>query len=251
MRNYIILFAAFFLLQSCDNENAWDCVQTVGDMVEVPVEVAPFTRVTVEDDIFLDIKQGDSHQVIVHTGSNLLDDISVVVEADGNLRLKNLNKCNFTRAYDVTRITVTTPTLTHIRSASRNPVTSLNQLHFENLELTSNTNVGVIDEGKSGNFILDVVVDRLTVSANGFSLFDISGIAENATILFSDEIPRFEGEDLIIQHLNVFHAAGNDMIVHPIQSIKGVVRGIGDVISLNRPPEVDVSVTNVGQLLFP
>jgi hypothetical protein len=167
MKIYYILYFCAFLLQSCNTEDAWNCIQTVGDIVEEPFEVAPFTRITVEDDIYLEIEHGEVQRVVVTTGSNLLNDISVVVEADGNLRLKNYNNCNYSREYDVTTITVTTPSLSQIRNASRNTVTSKNTLHFESLSLRSDTSIGVIDPGKSGDFRLSVAVDSLLVSANG------------------------------------------------------------------------------------
>jgi hypothetical protein len=250
MKIYYILYICAFLLQSCNTENAWNCIQTVGDIVEEPFEVETFSRITVEDDIFLEIEQGETQSVVVTTGSNLLNDISVVVEADGNLRLKNYNKCNYSRDYDVTKITVTTPTLSRIRNASRNTVTSKNTLHFKTLWLTSDTSVGVIDPGKSGDFQLTVAVDSLLVLANGISDIKVSGTASYAFVGFYDEVPRFQGEDLIVQDLKIFHAAGNSMKVNPQQSIVGIIRGNGDVISVTKPPLVDVSVTNVGRLIF-
>ncbi len=250
MRKLIFIIICSFVLSSCNTENGWDCIQTVGDIVEVSFDVEIFERITVEDDIFLEIEQGDTQQVIVTTGSNLLSDISVVVEEDGNLRLKNYNKCNYSREYDVTRIKVVTPTLTRIRSSSINTVSSLNTLFFESLILTSNTNVGVIDSGKSGDFILDVSLDRLVVQANGVSRFEITGTADKAQIEFLDDIPRFDGGNLIVQDLVVYHASSNIMTVNPQQSIKGSVRRTGDVISLNEPPLVEVEELYTGRLIF-
>ncbi len=249
-KQFILACLISFVLCSCNSDSAWNCLQTVGNIVEVPFEVEPFTRITVEDDIFLEIEKGDDYQVVVTTGSNLLNDISVVVEPDGNLRLKNNIGCNLAREYDVTYVKVVTPVLTAIRSASRNPVRSLNTLAFEELELQSNTNPGVIDAGKSGDFILDVEVDKLTVRANGFSVFTISGTANIGAIRFFDELPRFEGAQLIVQNLKISHVSGNDMIVNPQASIEGFIRSTGDVISLNKPPLVDVQEFYTGRLIF-
>jgi len=40
------------------------------------------------------------------------------------------------------------------------------------------------------------------------------------------------------------------MIVNPQNSITGVIRATGDVISLNRPPIVDVDELFTGRLIF-
>ena len=246
----LVVILILFCLCSCNTDSAWSCLQTAGDIVEVPFEVAPFTSITVEDDIFLEIEKGENYQVVVTTGSNLLNDISVVVEPDGNLRLKNNIGCNLAREYDVTYIKVTTPVLTDIRSASRNPVRSLNTLAFEELELQSNTTAGIIDAGNIGDFYLDIEVDKLIVRANGFSKFAISGTANDGIIRFFDELPRFEGAQLIVQDLKFTHVSGNDMIVNPQQSIIGVIRSTGDVISLNQPPVVEVEEFYTGRLIF-
>ena len=61
---------------------------------------------------------------------------------------------------------------------------------------------------------------------------------------------RFEGEDLIAQQVTINHRGSNDMIVNPQQSLTGVIRGTGDVISLNQPPIVDVEIIYTGDLIF-
>ena len=40
------------------------------------------------------------------------------------------------------------------------------------------------------------------------------------------------------------------MIVNPIQSLTGIIRGTGDVIAVNQPPMVDVEQIYIGQLIF-
>ena len=40
------------------------------------------------------------------------------------------------------------------------------------------------------------------------------------------------------------------MIINPIESLRGSIRGTGDVISVNRPPIVEVEEYYTGQLLF-
>lgn len=250
MRNFILLFISLFVLHSCNTENGWDCTQTVGTIIDVPFEVDAFNKITVEDDIFLEIEKGDDYKVVVTTGSNLINDITVDVEADGTLRLKNNNGCNLVREYDVTKIKVTTPTLTFVRSSSRNKVTSINTLDFQSLLLKSDTDPGVIDSGKSGDFDLNVAVDTLRVTANGFSAFKISGTTNFAAIGFLDEIPLFNGEDLVIQELRFTHVSGNSITVNPQQSMRGSIRSTGDVISLNEPPIVDVEELFTGRLIF-
>ena len=61
---------------------------------------------------------------------------------------------------------------------------------------------------------------------------------------------RVEASDLIIQNLNIFHRSTNKMIVNPQQSIIGEIRSLGDVISKNIPPVVEVTEYYTGTLIF-
>ena len=40
------------------------------------------------------------------------------------------------------------------------------------------------------------------------------------------------------------------MIVHPLNSITGEIRGLGDIIAVNEPPIVDVEEFFTGTLIF-
>ena len=61
---------------------------------------------------------------------------------------------------------------------------------------------------------------------------------------------RFEGENLIAQNVEISHRGSNDMIVNPILSLTGIIRGTGDVIVINQPPLVDVEEIYIGELIF-
>lgn len=55
----------------------------------------------------------------------------------------------------------------------------------------------------------------------------ISGKTNELSLTFTISDGRFEGADLIAQHVKVAHRSSNDMIVHPVQSLKGYIRSTG------------------------
>ena len=248
MKRWIILSLAL-LLFACNSEDAGDCLQTTGDIIIEEFTVGAFTKVRIEDDVSLVIRQGPVRQVLIETGENLLNDVSVSVEGD-ILVIRDSNRCNFFRDYGVTRAIVTTPELTEIRNASEFNVVGQGVLRFPFLLLVSNTSGGVEDARKSGDFTLTVECEKFFVDANGFSGFYIDGTAEEASITFQDEAARFEGENFVVDDLKVFHRSANKMIVNPQNSIEGRILGTGDVISVNRPPIVDVEELYTGRLIF-
>ncbi|MBT8295128.1 MAG: DUF2807 domain-containing protein, partial [Gramella sp.] len=61
---------------------------------------------------------------------------------------------------------------------------------------------------------------------------------------------RLEARDLIVQNYDLFHRGTNKLIVNPQQTLKGDIFSYGDIISVNRPPVVDVEEHFRGRLIF-
>lgn len=238
-----------WLLLSCSGENANDCFQAAGKTIQRTFSMPFFSEIRIEDDVSLLIKQGPIQEVVIETGENLLNDISVVVEGE-ILIVKDNNRCNFVRDYGITKVFVTTPDLKKIRNSSEFDVIGEGELQFPSLRLVSNTTEGIEDSRKSGDFVLKLKCENLWVEANGFSGFYLEGFTEKATIAFEDEVPRLEARNLRVNELRIFQRSANKMIVNPIQSITGVIKGTGDVICVNHPPIVEVEQIYTGQLLF-
>ena len=249
MKKLGYITSLFLLLVSCNSENAPDCFQAVGDIISEEFTVEDFSKIRIENDVALQLKQGTTNKVVIKTGENLLPDISVLIE-DQTLVIKNNNNCNLVRDYGNVQAIVTTPNITEIRNASSRDVTGVGVLNFPTLKLTSNSTGGVENARKSGDFYLNLVSENFTVSANGQSVFYISGTAQQGTLVFSDENPLFKGENFRIDTLRIAQRSANKMIVNPIKKISGVIQGTGDVISVNRPPEVDVEELFTGRLIF-
>lgn len=237
------------ILTSCEGDQVNDCFQAAGDTIQRTYSLPFFSEIRIEDDVSLVIKQGPAQEVVIETGDNLVSDVSV--EVDGEiLVVKDNNRCNFVRDYGITKLFVTTPDLKKIRNSSEFDVRGEGVLQFPSLRLVSNTTEGIEDSRKSGDFILKLNCEELWVEANGFSGFYLEGFSAKATIAFEDEVPRLEAENLGVNELRIFQRSANKMIVNPIQSIVGIIRGTGDVICVNHPPIVDVVQIYTGQLLF-
>ncbi|NQX77888.1 head GIN domain-containing protein [Gilvibacter sp.] len=247
MRIWTLLIVLTLL--SCDSENAFDCFQTNGDRIEVNYEVAAFDRIRVRERIELVLKQGDHHEVRIVAGSNLLPDISAIVE-DGELILRDANACNFTRDYQPTIAYVTSPNITVVSNQSGRTVRSDGVLQYPELSLksedfTENDRINV-----DGDFDMDLEVEELRILTNNLSNFFLRGSAMDAYVqIFSGDC-RIEAQELIVQNLEVFHRGTNQMFVNPQQQISGEIRSVGDVICSNTPPVVEVTEFYTGRLIF-
>ncbi|WP_369992562.1 head GIN domain-containing protein [Winogradskyella sp.] len=240
-----IIVLLFF---ACNSENANDCFQTSGDIIQQEFEVSDFERILVNRDIELIITQASDYKITVETGENLINDVKV--EVIGNrLVLTDDNTCNYVRDYGITKVYVEAANLIEIRNSSQYEVSSNGVLSYPNLSLISedfNENV----EFTVGDYRLTVNNENLDIVSNNISSFYINGTTENLFVGFFAGSGRFEGAALIAQNIEVNHRGSNDMIVNPIQSLTGELRGTGNVIAVNQPPIVDVEEIYIGELIF-
>ena len=244
----IVYILSFLIVIACDNENAGDCFQTSGALIQEEVAVSQFNKILVNKDVELILKEGTEHNVIVETGKNLLNDIDVSV-TDGRLILTDNNSCNYVRDYGITKVYVTAPNIIEIRSSTQYDISSEGVLTYPNLTILSE-DFGAPDSYTVGNFRLQINNNSFSLVFNNLSNCFIFGQTNILNINFASGDSRFEGANLIAQNVLVNHRGTNSMIVNPRQSITGVIRSNGDVISKNKPSIIDVDVLFKGQLIF-
>lgn len=236
------------ILLGCDSENANNCLQSAGEIIQQEIIVEDFNKILVNRDITLVVRESATHSVVIETGSNLFNDIDVIVK-NNQLILTDKNTCNLVRDFGITKITVSTPTLSEIRTSTQYTISSEGFLGFKDLTLISE-NFNMPGLFTVGDFRLEVDSDNLIISSNGLSIFYISGHVTNLDLNFTAGQARFQGANLIAQNVKVFHRASNDMIVNPQQSISGSIVATGNVIAKNEPPIIEVEELFNGRLIF-
>lgn len=245
----LLLLLSCVVLIGCDSKNAWDCIQDEGTVIQQEFELDAFRKVQVWERVQLIVSQGNTQRVVVETGENLIDEVQLRVE-DSILYLSDRNSCNHVRDYGITKIYVTSPNLIEIRNSSGLTVESRGVLNYFELALLSEDPGNLDVYHFDGDFDMDLKVARLKVRSNGLSKFYLRGTAGSANFQLYDGDARIEAGELISQTVYVFHRSSNKMIINPVNSIYGEIRGVGDVISKNRPPIVEVEELYRGRLIF-
>lgn len=248
MKKLIYSLIATVLL-SCNGKNVPDCFQNSGAIVQKEFTVDIFTEITVFERVQLILKEAPEQKVMVETGEYLMDEIVVEVE-NGQLILKDDNGCNLIRDYGLTKIYVSAPNITSIRSSTGLPILSDGVLNYPNLALLSEDFGAEGVYHTVGDFRLEVNCTNLTVTNNNLSHMFLNGKVENLTIGFYSGNSRFEGRNLIAQNITIFQRSSNDMILNPQLSLKGDIRSTGNVILVNEPPVVDVQTYYTGRLII-
>jgi len=242
---YIILLVFLF---SCNSENAGDCFRTSGSIIQQEVALDVFDKILVNRDIELIIEEGITQKVVIETGENLLNDVEAVV-VDDKLILTDNNTCNYVRDYGITKVYVTSPSITEIRSSTQYDISSNGVLTYPNLTILSE-DFNAPDTFSVGNFYLQIDNLSFNVVFNNLSNCYVSGMTNNLNVTFASGLSRFEGRNLLAQKVSVWNRSSNDMIIHPGQEITGKISGTGNVICVNHPPIVNVEEQYKGRLIF-
>ena len=249
MKKIIYLFSLVTLL-GCSTENALNCIQASGEIIQKEYTLDKFKKIIVWSRVKLIISQGETQSVVIETGKNLLNDIKVRVE-DTILKVSDRNSCNFVREYGLTKVYVTSPNIIEIRNSSGLAVESRGTIGYFELVLISEDPDIEGEFHNDGDFIMnDLDVKILRIRANGLSNFLLSGKAYQAHFGAQDSDVRIEAADLEVQDIFLFHRSSNKMIVNPMRSIHGRIVSLGDVIAKNRPPIVEVEELFTGRLIF-
>jgi Putative auto-transporter adhesin, head GIN domain len=241
---YIVVIITLF---ACSNENANDCFQTSGNLIQQEIEVPPFDKILVNEGIEMIISEELDHKVIVETGSNLLNDIKVEIK-NNQLILSNNNTCNFVRNYKPAKIYVTAPNISEIRSSTQFDIRSEGVLTYPQLHILSE------DYKKEyvsiGDFYLTINNQSFSVTFNNLSNCFVSGATDQLIIGYFAGNSRFEGADLTAKNVDIFHRSSNDIIIYPTETLKGDIYSTGNIIALYEPPSIEVTEHYKGKLIL-
>src|SRR5690349_19772036 len=97
---------------SCNKENRWDCIKRTGQSTTVIRTLPPFDKIYLKDNIDVFITQGNTPEVRIEAGSNLISLVKTEVDS-GVLRITNDNRCNWARTYKngAIKVYITMPVL--------------------------------------------------------------------------------------------------------------------------------------------
>ncbi|MFL9843026.1 head GIN domain-containing protein [Flavobacterium rhizosphaerae] len=233
------------LLAGCNNDAAPECFTATGTAVNYNMEVPEFTAIHVSAGIELVVVEADEQSLTIATGENIKEYITAEV-IDGTLWLTNANNCNWVHIYNTTTITVATPNLEKIFTATQFAVRSQGVLHFPSLSIQS----GLISETSSGTVNLNVDSQLFTVEDNQNLYCILSGYVENLTVNFYSGDARFDGTALNSKNVEVFHRSSNDIIVRAENQVTGTINSTGNLVLLNHPPVVDVQQVYTGRVVY-
>lgn len=239
----IVLFFLIVSFISCDKE----CSEELGTLVSKKYSVEEFNQVIANIGIELTIMEASEQKVIVNTGENRLNNFHISV-TDGVLELQADPACSLRPSLDPVKVTISTPNLTQIRNSSEYTIKSAGVLNFPSLGILTENYQS--DYTNLGEFDLEVNSENIHVASNGLARIKIKGTTTNLRLSYYAGIGKFEGKDLIAQHVIVYHKGENKLEVNPQLSLEGDLYATGDLISYKHPETVEVTQHFFGKLVF-
>ena len=248
MNKIIYSLLVLILFLSCDSENANDCFQESGTIITQEVDLPVFTKIRVNRDVSLVIKEGPIQKIEIETGENLLNDVELLVSNDW-LTITDNNTCNFVRDYNVTKVYVTVPNLVEILSSTQFQINSDGLLNFNSLKITSE-NFSDTSTNATGEVVLQLNSNDVDIVGNNLTTFKLSGFIEDLNIFVASGDAKYNARDCIANKVRVYHRGTNTVTVNPAQELSAELRSTGDLIVLSNPPIQDLEVHYTGEVIF-
>ena len=245
-----ICVASSLTFVSCERPS--ECIESAGATKVKDIPVEAFSKIKVYRGIEVLITEGGETKVQIQAGENFINDIEVKQYGNQLVFMDN-SGCNWVRDYGQTKIFITTPTLEEIYSKTDRDISSNGVLTFPNLNIISFDRYADGESGAgTGDFILEINNNSLTIGNNNVSRFYLSGQTNNANFNFYFGDGRIEAQNLVAQNIVVYHRGSNDIIVNPIQSVTGVLNSTGNLVLKNLPPvHTPLDALYTGHVIFP
>lgn len=244
MKANYLLFIILVFFASCEKPS--DCFENAGKMSSRDVEVTPFSTIVINHGIAAIITQSAEFSVTIDAPENLISEIKVEM-VDGVLKISDNTTCNFTRKYGLTTVHITAPNLVEIHSQTEKSITSNGILSFPNLTLYATDLQGGVG---TGDFILELNSENLTINTNNISGFYISGICDNLYANFYEGNGILRAKDLLVKNAQIFQRSSNHLHLKVSESLKGKILSTGNVYCYGLPAVVEVEQPYIGKLIF-
>jgi hypothetical protein len=245
MKKYLKIF--FFLLaiietnciSSCKKENRWDCIKRTGNIVTETRTLPPFTKIYVKDNINVIITQGNKQEVKVEAGNNLISLIKTEV-TDGELRIENKNRCNWTRSYKnaTSNVFVTMPTLQYITHYGTGKITSTDTIYCDVLDILTRSS-GNVELTVNANKVFHHLHETADVTIRGKSIMQGVYHVGEGYLYASDLQTNITWSTSI--------ASGNEYL-NAKDFLAVTIDWVGDIYYVGNPSTLEVKGTGTGKL---
>ena len=224
----------------CDKSGV-NCITNNGKTIIQERILENFDSIDVRDYVNLIITQDSINKVMVESGQNIISGITTEV-IDRQLIIRNLNKCNWLRSYDVpVNVFVSVKNLMKIYYLSSGNVSSTNTLKSYSLTVEAWGGGGTIDldlDNFQGYFVLQM----------GTADFNLHGSCAINNI-YSGDYGLFQCKNLKSRYTFVTNTGSNDCYVSSSYFLEATIGSIGNIYYTGKPDSVVTHIQGAGQVI--
>lgn len=226
------------LLAGCQKENAFDCLKSTGKVKTETRQLAPFRTIRVFDNLKVTIVADTAHFAEVKAGDNLQENILTEVK-NGELWVRNINKCNWVRSYDKpTEIKLHLPKIQTIYHEGFGTISSENTLPADTIFLHL---IG------AGDINLDLKTRRVWLDM--YELGDIRLRGTNIELIgFVHHFGSLQASSLFSQDAFLHLTGEGAAHVQASRNLGATIEGNGNVYYYNQPAYLDRHGAGKGSL---
>ena len=242
----LILFISLIILGTSCKKTPFTCefskekITKSIDLQQIDtIEINPLIKLTVYDTTF--------NKMQIEVSKDVWKNISYKIR-DKKLVINNNTDCLIQNNDAVAVIKLYVTDIKCIIANSDLSIASGNLWQFDQISLIcENHSIG---NNNIADFNINAAVNKMTVVANGTSIFTVNGTCNNLSVNFYGVSPIFKGQNFIAQHIRVFQRSSGDMHLYPVQSISGDLYGYGDIYLYHRPPQINIHQHYAGHIYF-
>lgn len=237
----LMLLPGLLLLSGCAKENLGDCIKSTGS-IQTEFRISePFSRLEVEDNINVFIYFDNHYQIEIEAGKNLMPLIETKVE-NGTLHLRNNNKCNWVRSFEVpVNVTLTCPSLDFLIARGFGTI--------ETIDTIVGTSFTAEQWEASGLVKLRLHTQQAWLKTNtGPGNFECSGETEYL-YAYNSSSGIFRLENLYSNQCFVWNSGVGDMYVQVVGPAEFTIDDVGDIYYTGSPHTVISNLSGSGQLI--
>lgn len=235
---FCAILLASVLLVGCEKENKGDCFKSTGSITTETRTLEPFVRLEVEDNVNVYIHFGPDHSADIEAGSNLISSIETEVK-DQTLYIRNTNKCNWVRKYNV-------PVNVTLHCSQIDFLVARGYGTIETLDTIQQTEFYAEQWLASGVLKLLLNTDRAYLKSHtGPADYTCHG-KSNYLYAYNSSSGMLHLEGVFAENAFVWNTGNGNIYVNVSDSLEVQLDDIGDVHYTGNPTYLDVTQTGTG-----
>ena len=245
MKQLLYIFIITGFLSSC-NKTPFTC-EFSKERTTKKIDLQVIDTIEVNPLVQLKIYDTTVNKMQINVSKDVWKNIDYKI-VNRKLILTNHTDCIIENRDAVAYVTLYVEDMKYLIANTDLPISSGNTWQFNQLDIICENNQ--IGTNNIADFNLKINMNRLNITANGTSIFNISGSCNNLFVGFYGGNTIFKGQDLMSQNIQVFQRSDADMHLFPVQKITGNLYGYGDIYLYHHPPVVNITEHYAGHIYF-